>query len=141
MFQTRQRLIGSVAALLCMAQPVHADWADDVNQINSLTQQGKYPEAQHFASESLARGPGGLLFAGTGALIIRHQRASIRLLLGDIAGAIEDADVIVRANSDLLTAEAGYAIRRKPSFSPVVKLSRRVRLPPSLPRRASLRTS
>ena len=111
MFQTRQRLIGSVAALLCMAQPVHADWADDVNQINSLTQQGKYPEAQHFASESLARGPGGLLFAGTGALIIRHQRASIRLLLGDIAGAIEDADVIVRANSDLLTAEAGYAIR------------------------------
>ena len=33
------------------------------------------------------------------------------MLLGDIAGAIEDADVIVRANSDLLTADAGYAIR------------------------------
>jgi len=57
MFQTRQRLIASVAALLCMAQPVHADWADEDNQINSLTQQGKYPEAQRFASESLARGP------------------------------------------------------------------------------------
>lgn len=111
MFQTRQRLIVAVATLLFMAQPTFADWADDVHQINSLAQQGKYQEAERFASESLARGPGGLLFSGTGTLIIRHQRASIRLVLGDTTGAIADADVIVRENSDLLTADAGYAIR------------------------------
>lgn len=110
MFRARSWVAAVVAATLCVA-PARADWADDVQQINSLTQQGKYQMAQQFASESLARGPGGLLFSGTGTLMIHHQRGSIRLILGDAAGAIEDGDVIIRENGDYLTADAGYALR------------------------------
>lgn len=104
-------LAAALVSLLLFASAAHADWADDVGQIKRLAQAGDYAAADRFATESLERGPGGLLFSGTGTLIIRHWRGRSRLLLGNTAGAIEDADAIIKENSTFFPPDAGYALR------------------------------
>lgn len=94
-----------------LSSTAQADWVDDVNQITRLMQAGDYAGAEKFSSASLAGGPRGLLFSGTGTLVIHHWRGRARLLLGDIAGATEDAEAIIRADSSFFYPDAGYALR------------------------------
>ncbi|MDP1654511.1 MAG: PDZ domain-containing protein [Hylemonella sp.] len=102
-----------VLALLafCLAGNAAADWADDVGQVQQLVNRGQYAEAEQFASESLKRGPGGFLFAETGTLTLHYWRGRLRLHLGDTAGAIEDAEALIKANTFLMPPDAGYDLR------------------------------
>ncbi|MDX9843907.1 MAG: hypothetical protein RBT42_09140 [Aquabacterium sp.] len=104
--------IGTAALIgLSWATPACADWADDVTTITKYATRGNFLAAEEFATQSLNRGPGGLLFAGTGTLIIHHWRGRLRLLGGDTQGAIADADKIIQADSSFLSPDAGYALR------------------------------
>lgn len=106
-------LLRLILALLafCLAGSAAADWADDVSQVQRLVNRGQYAEAEQFASDSLKRGPGGFLFAETGTLTLHHWRGRLRLHLGNTAGAIEDAEALIKANSFLMPPDAGYDLR------------------------------
>ena len=107
-----KRGIGTAALVgLSWASPARADWTDDVSTIRKYATRGNFLAAEEFATQSLSRGPGGFLFAGTGTLIIHHWRARLRLLGGDTQGAIADADKIIQADSSFLTPDAGYGQR------------------------------
>jgi membrane-associated protease RseP (regulator of RpoE activity) len=106
------RLIALALVLgLSFASAARADWADDSAQIQQLVQSGEYVAAERFASESLKRGPGTILFAGTGTSTIRYWRARLRLLLGNTDGAIEDAEALIKSKSFLIPGDMGYAVR------------------------------
>lgn len=102
-----------VLALLafCLAGSAAADWADDVGQVQQLVNRGQYAEAEQFASESLKRGPGGFLFAEAGTLTLHYWRGRLRLYLGNTAGAIEDADALIKSNTFLMPPDTGYDLR------------------------------
>lgn len=102
-----------LAIIMCLSfiSMAHADWADDSLHIQALVRSGEYVAAEQFASESLKRGPGGFLFSGMGTLTIHYWRGRLRLLLGDTAGAIEDADTLITATSSLMPVDMGYALR------------------------------
>lgn len=100
-----------LALCLSFAPAARADWADDVEQIKKFAAAGDYIAAEQAASVSLKAGPSGLLFSGTGTLIIHHWRGRLRLLLGETGGAIEDADAIINADSSFFPPDAGYDLR------------------------------
>lgn len=104
-------LAGTMLISLSWAQPALADWADDTMAIAKLASQGNFIAAEKVATQSLNKGPGGLLFAGTGTLIIYHWRARLRLLGGDTQGAIADAEKVIQANSSFFPPDAGYVVR------------------------------
>lgn len=107
-----ERCFGGVLLVgLSWSPPARADWTDDVGAIAKLATQGNFLGAEKVATQSLAKGPGGLLFAGTGTLIIHLWRARLRLLGGDTVGAITDADKVIQADSTMLPPDAGYAVR------------------------------
>lgn len=107
-----RRSLGTTALVgLSWAPPARADWADDVTTIRKFAARGNFLAAEEFATQSLNRGPGGFLFAGTGTLIIHHWRARLRLLGGDTQGAIADSDKIIQADSSFMSPDAGYAQR------------------------------
>ncbi len=97
--------------LLALPPQARADWIQDVNEITRLMQAGDYAGAEQFSTACLASGPRGILFSGTGTLMIHHWRGRARLLLGNFAGATEDAEAIIRADSSFLYPDAGYALR------------------------------
>ncbi len=102
-----------VLALLafCLAGSAAADWADDVGQVQRLVNRGQYAEAEQFASDSLKRGPGSVLFAELGTLTLHYWRGRVRLHLGNTAGVIEDAEALIKANSYLMPPDVGYNLR------------------------------
>lgn len=87
-----------------------ADSDDDNGRVSELMRAENYEAAEKAASESLARGPSGFL-SGMSTLSIHLWRAHARLLLGDAAGAIEDAEVIIEENHSILRPDAGYSLR------------------------------
>ncbi len=106
------KLLKVVMFALCLcASTARADWTDDVQQITELIQAGNYAGADQAASESLRRGPGFMLFSGTGTLNIHYQRGYARLVLGNTSGAIEDADVIIKENTVFFPSDMGLILR------------------------------
>ena len=99
-----------LALWLSFGSIAHADWADDISEIRRLVARGEHAAAEQFAGESLKRGPGGFLFAGTGTLQIQYWRGRLRLLLGNLPGAIEDADAIIKADSSFMPPDTGYVL-------------------------------
>lgn len=97
-------------ALLCLLPTARADWSDDVAAIARLMYAGDYGTAEKLCNESLARGPSGL-FSNTGTLVIHHWRGRARLVQGNVPGAIEDADFIIRAEGTMFPPDSGYALR------------------------------
>ena len=104
------KIVTAVFASLLAAGTAQADWADDHAKVNRLAAAGDYVGAERVATESLVKGPSGL-FSGTGTLAIRDSRGRVRLLLGDTAGAIEDADAIIAADSMLMPPDVGMGLR------------------------------
>jgi tetratricopeptide (TPR) repeat protein len=86
------------------------DTGDDLTRVAALMRAENYSTAERVASESLAKGPRGFL-SGIMTLSIKHWRAQARLLLGDVAGSIEDAEAIIAADSSLMRPDAGYSLR------------------------------
>ncbi|MDO8960121.1 MAG: tetratricopeptide repeat protein [Rhodocyclaceae bacterium] len=111
MSKTLLTMLAVLFGLIVVQGEARADWIKDVNEITRLMQAGDYAGAEKFSSASLASGPSGLLFSGTGTLVIHHWRGRARLLLGDFAGVAEDAEAIIRADSSFFPPEAGYALR------------------------------
>lgn len=104
-------MLAVLLGLIALPPEARADWIQDVNEITRLMQAGDYAGAEQFSTACLASGPRGILFSGTGTLMIHHWRGRARLLLGNFAGATEDAEAIIRADSSFLYPDAGYALR------------------------------
>lgn len=97
-------------ALVGLFPTAHANWTDDVNIIARLMNAGDYGAAEKYCTESLTRGPSGW-FSDTGTVIIHHWRGRARLIQGNIDGAIDDADIIIRTKNNLFPLDAGYTLR------------------------------
>lgn len=94
-----------------LAGPARADWADDIAKAERLFYKGEVAEAEQFLTETLKRGPSGFLLVQTGTLSLHHFRGWLRLMLGNAAGALEDAEVLIKADTFLIPADTGYGLR------------------------------
>jgi tetratricopeptide (TPR) repeat protein len=103
-----------LALCLCLFSflpQARADTVDDYNQVIKLLDKGDYGAAEKLASESIKRGPTGLLFSGTIFISTHFSRGVARLMLGNVSGAIEDADVIIKEDSSFIGSAHGYRLR------------------------------
>lgn len=110
MFKPFRYLSIFLALVVLQTTNAHADWTDDVTAIRRLMRASDYAGAEAYCTQSLTHGPSGL-FSGTGTLVIHHWRGRARLIQGNVAGAIEDGDIIVRTEGTMYPPDPGYTLR------------------------------